>query len=63
VAIVVAVDGDDAAKDEKIRNRTTETRPEPVPSSCLGIRTCVTQEPMSRISPEDNDNYQETDNE
>jgi hypothetical protein len=57
----MAVDGDDAAQDEKIRNRTTETRPEPVPGSRLGIRTCVAQEPMSRISPEDNDDYQEAD--
>jgi hypothetical protein len=57
VAIVVAVDGDDAAKDEKVRNRTTEPRPEPVPGSRLGIRTGVAQEPMSRVSPEDNDEY------
>ena len=47
VAIVVAVDGDDAAEDEEVRNRTTEARPESVPGTGLGIRTGVTQEPVS----------------
>jgi hypothetical protein len=61
VAIVVAVDGDDAAKDEEVRNRTTEAGPEPVPGSRLGIRTGVAQEPVRRVSPEDNDEYQEGD--
>jgi hypothetical protein len=61
VAVVVAVDGDDAAEDEEVRNRTTETGPESIPSTRLGIRTGVTQEPVSRINPEENYEYQETD--
>jgi hypothetical protein len=61
VAIVVTVDGDDAAEDQEVRNRTTKARPESIPSSRLGVRTRVAQEPVGRVSPEDNYEYQETD--
>jgi hypothetical protein len=47
MAIVVAVDRDDAAEYQEIRDRTTEAGPESIPRTGLGIRTGVTQEPVS----------------
>jgi len=61
VTIVVAVDRDDAAKDEEVRNRTAKARPESIPGTRFGIGTGVAQEPMSRVGPEDNYDYQEAD--
>src|ERR1700683_617413 len=62
VAVVVPVDGDDAAKNEKIGNRSTKTRPDPIPGARLGIRARVVQEPMRGISPKENDKYGAADN-
>jgi hypothetical protein len=60
VAIVVSVDGDEAAKDEEVGNRATEARPESVPGSRLGIGTGVPQKPVGRVSPEDGYEYKES---
>jgi hypothetical protein len=61
VAIVVAIDGDEAAQDEEVRNRATEAGPEPVPGSRLVIRTGVPQKPVGRVNPEDRYEYEEAD--
>src|SRR5271157_4559186 len=60
MTIVVAVDGDEAAQDQEVGNRTPEAGPEPVPGPGLGISTGVPQEPMGRVSPVDDYENHET---
>jgi hypothetical protein len=61
VAVVVSVDGDDAAQDQEVRDRATETGPESVPRSRFGVRSGVSEEPMSRVRPEDDHDNDDTD--